>query len=230
MRSNVQQGFALGLQQCTCAAQLAVSQRCFRPACCVSGLEGRIILGLSVFHSDWHAISLHRISDPDAAKPDDWDEDAPMMVPDEDAEKPAGWLDDEPSDMPDPGRFHARPCEVPCRCTASLHAGFTTGWPLPRVIWKPPLHVVHCIVRAAGGWGAGFGSAVHHNCCSGCAHGEERAALQSRLSRRTGTRRRTASGRRPASPTPSARTRLAVGPGRARRSPTLPTRASGARR
>ena len=54
-----------------------------------------------------HAAPLHRISDPDAAKPDDWDEDAPMMVADEDAEKPTGWLDDEPSDMPDPGRFHA---------------------------------------------------------------------------------------------------------------------------
>jgi len=41
--------------------------------------------------------------DPDATKPDDWDEDAPRQIEDEDAEKPEGWLDDEPAEVDDPG-------------------------------------------------------------------------------------------------------------------------------
>ena len=41
--------------------------------------------------------------DPDATKPDEWDEDAPRQIEDEDAEKPEGWLDDEPAEVDDPG-------------------------------------------------------------------------------------------------------------------------------
>ena len=43
-----------------------------------------------------------RIADPDAVKPEDWDESQPAEVPDESAEKPDGWLDDEESLIPDP--------------------------------------------------------------------------------------------------------------------------------
>ena len=43
-----------------------------------------------------------RIPDPDAVKPEDWDEDAPQKIPDPDAEKPEGWLDDGPEYIPDP--------------------------------------------------------------------------------------------------------------------------------
>lgn len=42
------------------------------------------------------------IVDPEAVKPEDWDEDAPKMIPDEKAEKPATWCDDCPSVVPDP--------------------------------------------------------------------------------------------------------------------------------
>ena len=43
-----------------------------------------------------------RIPDPEASKPDDWDEDAPQNIPDPDAVKPDGWLDDGPELIPDP--------------------------------------------------------------------------------------------------------------------------------
>lgn len=46
-----------------------------------------------------------RIADPEASKPDDWDEDAPKEILDEEAEKPEGWLDDEPEEIDDPGTF-----------------------------------------------------------------------------------------------------------------------------
>lgn len=46
-----------------------------------------------------------RIADPEASKPDDWDEDAPKEIVDEEAEKPEGWLDDEPEEIDDPGKF-----------------------------------------------------------------------------------------------------------------------------
>lgn len=46
-----------------------------------------------------------RIPDPEASKPDDWDEDAPREILDEDAEKPEGWLDNEPEEIDDPGAF-----------------------------------------------------------------------------------------------------------------------------
>ena len=46
-----------------------------------------------------------RIADPDAKKPDDWDEDAPYEILDDEAQKPEGWLDDEPLSIPDPGEF-----------------------------------------------------------------------------------------------------------------------------
>ncbi len=48
----------------------------------------------------------HRIPDPDATKPDDWDEDAPRVIPNEDAVKPEGWLDDEPAEIPDSGMLY----------------------------------------------------------------------------------------------------------------------------
>ena len=44
-----------------------------------------------------------RIPDPDATKPDDWDEDAPYEILDDEAQKPEGWLDNEPLNIPDPG-------------------------------------------------------------------------------------------------------------------------------
>src|SRR5690606_27737811 len=40
--------------------------------------------------------------DPDAKKPDDWNEDAPYETIDEDATKPDNWLEDEPQCVPDP--------------------------------------------------------------------------------------------------------------------------------
>ncbi len=43
-----------------------------------------------------------RIPDPEASKPEDWDEDAPQKIPDPDAEKPEGWLDEGPELIPDP--------------------------------------------------------------------------------------------------------------------------------
>lgn len=46
-----------------------------------------------------------RIPDPDAKKPDDWDEDAPYEILDEEAQKPEGWLDEEPLSIPDPGGY-----------------------------------------------------------------------------------------------------------------------------
>ena len=49
------------------------------------------------------------MADPEAVKPDDWDEDAPMEVEDEEAEKPEGWLDDEPDEIDDPGAQLAQP-------------------------------------------------------------------------------------------------------------------------
>merc|ERR1719405_471007 len=42
------------------------------------------------------------IDDPDASKPDDWDEDAPREIDDASATMPAGWLEDEPLLVPDP--------------------------------------------------------------------------------------------------------------------------------
>ena len=54
---------------------------------------------------------MNRIPDPAAAKPEDWDENAPRIIPDDEAEKPGGWLDDEPAEVPDPGLpyIHAVP-------------------------------------------------------------------------------------------------------------------------
>jgi len=43
-----------------------------------------------------------QIPDPDAKKPEDWDEDAPVEIEDLEAEKPEGWLDDEPEEIDDP--------------------------------------------------------------------------------------------------------------------------------
>jgi hypothetical protein len=38
-----------------------------------------------------------KIADPDATKPADWDEDAPVSIEDPDAEMPADWLEHEPA-------------------------------------------------------------------------------------------------------------------------------------
>ncbi len=43
------------------------------------------------------------LADPDATKPDDWDESAPRTMIDEEAEMPDGWLEEEPESVPDPG-------------------------------------------------------------------------------------------------------------------------------
>ncbi|KAF7938144.1 hypothetical protein BELL_0045g00070 [Botrytis elliptica] len=43
-----------------------------------------------------------RIADPEAKKPEDWDEDAPFEIVDEEATKPEDWLEDEPLSIPDP--------------------------------------------------------------------------------------------------------------------------------
>ena len=48
-----------------------------------------------------------RIPDPEASKPDEWDEDAPRQIVDEEAEKPEGWLDNEPEEIDDPGECFA---------------------------------------------------------------------------------------------------------------------------
>jgi len=50
-------------------------------------------------------VDAKRIPDPDAKKPDDWDEDAPYEILDEEAQKPEGWLDSEPLSIPDPGEY-----------------------------------------------------------------------------------------------------------------------------
>lgn len=49
---------------------------------------------------DW--VDQARIPDPEAKKPEDWDEDAPYEIVDEDAKKPDDWLDNEPTVIPDP--------------------------------------------------------------------------------------------------------------------------------
>ena len=55
-----------------------------------------VLCGMTSSHS------TYRIPDPDAVKPEDWDEDAPQKIPDPDATKPEGWLDDGPEMIPDP--------------------------------------------------------------------------------------------------------------------------------
>lgn len=42
-----------------------------------------------------------KIADPDAKKPDDWNEDEPPQIPDPSASKPEGWLDDAEEMIPD---------------------------------------------------------------------------------------------------------------------------------
>ncbi|EZF33950.1 hypothetical protein H101_02494 [Trichophyton interdigitale H6] len=50
--------------------------------------------------ADW--VDEEKIPDPEAKKPEDWDEDAPFEIVDTEATKPADWLDDEPTTIPDP--------------------------------------------------------------------------------------------------------------------------------
>eukprot|EP00172_Hildenbrandia_rubra_P002434 Plantae.Rhodophyta-Hildenbrandia_rubra.ctg3281.p1 GENE.Plantae.Rhodophyta-Hildenbrandia_rubra.ctg3281~~Plantae.Rhodophyta-Hildenbrandia_rubra.ctg3281.p1 ORF type:complete len:621 (-),score=163.38 Plantae.Rhodophyta-Hildenbrandia_rubra.ctg3281:1201-3063(-) len=47
-------------------------------------------------------VDVKKIADPDAKKPDDWDEDEPKEIPDEDATKPEDWDEDMPKEIPDP--------------------------------------------------------------------------------------------------------------------------------
>jgi len=65
---------------------------------------------------------MRRIPDPEASKPDDWDEDAPKEIPDEDAVKPEGWLDDEPDEVDDAGALALLPfhCALPASVTDAL--------------------------------------------------------------------------------------------------------------
>ncbi|QDZ25677.1 calnexin [Chloropicon primus] len=49
---------------------------------------------------DW--VDEPQFPDPDATKPDDWDEDAPAKIPDADATKPADWDEDMPLEVTDP--------------------------------------------------------------------------------------------------------------------------------
>lgn len=64
-----------------------------------------------------------RIADPEASKPDDWDEDAPREILDEEAEKPEGWLDDEPEEIDDPGQLHMVKLFL-LSCMCKLREGF----------------------------------------------------------------------------------------------------------
>lgn len=50
--------------------------------------------------ADWDERPM--IEDPDARKPDNWDEDAPKQIEDPDAVIPSDWLVDEPKYIPDP--------------------------------------------------------------------------------------------------------------------------------
>lgn len=72
------------------------------------GVVGLLICVVSVIVEPMHGPVpdvhlLCRIPDPEASKPDDWDEDAPREILDDEAEKPEGWLDNEPEEVDDPG-------------------------------------------------------------------------------------------------------------------------------
>ena len=80
-------------------------------------------------------MDVSRIPDPDATKPEDWDEDAPYEILDEDAEKPEGWLVDEPLNIPDPGAWFSVWClshvHVPHpRCRQARRVGRRGRWRL----------------------------------------------------------------------------------------------------
>jgi len=47
-------------------------------------------------------VDAAKIADPEAFKPDDWDETLPASIVDEDDTKPDDWFDDEPLEIPDP--------------------------------------------------------------------------------------------------------------------------------
>jgi calnexin len=57
---------------------------------------------------DW--VTEPKMPDPDATKPEDWDEDAPRMIDDPTAVKPAAWLDDAPLKIPDP-QYSEKPAD-----------------------------------------------------------------------------------------------------------------------
>lgn len=56
---------------------------------------------------------LCRIPDPEAVKPEEWDEDAPLEIIDEDEVKPEGWLEDEADEVDDSGGLPSPPLSTP---------------------------------------------------------------------------------------------------------------------
>ncbi len=81
-----------------------------------------------------------RIADPEASKPDDWDEDAPREILDEEAEKPEGWLDDEPEEIDDPGQLHMVQLDHCFMRTLTKGSAFTK---------HAPLNLVRAIIQHA---------------------------------------------------------------------------------
>ena len=189
-----------------------------------------------------------RIQDPDAAKPDDWDEDAPMLIDDPDASKPEGWMDDEPEEIPDPGealdncflaqrrqRSREQACQDSTRedFVSFPRSRFRNAWKYLEYdtctawVLMPTLQRKGTVSRSVAA------CQVFYECVVGMGqvgtgelHRETKplvletplgccAVPQMRPRRRTGTRRRTASGSRPPSRTSSAR--WAAGPGSRRR-------------
>ena len=47
-------------------------------------------------------LDSRKIQDPEAKKPEEWDESQPRQIQDESAVMPEGWLEDEPQEIPDP--------------------------------------------------------------------------------------------------------------------------------
>ena len=81
------------------------------------------------------SVASCRMTDPDATKPDDWDEDAPRQIEDDDAEKPDGWLDDEPAEIDDPGKTTQQPC-IPTSTSSACPAFQTLRRGLLTVPWR----------------------------------------------------------------------------------------------
>ena len=60
------------------------------------------LLFFNIFNCSPSQDEREKIPDPEASKPEDWDENAPQRILDESAEKPSGWLDEEPDMIADP--------------------------------------------------------------------------------------------------------------------------------
>lgn len=94
-----------------------------------------------------------KIPDPDAVKPDDWDETLPATIIDEDDVKPDTWLDDEPLEIPDPeaikpedwddeldGEWEGPKVPNPkCAAGCGRWEPRLIANPAYKGIWKPPL-------------------------------------------------------------------------------------------